>query len=419
MRGSEMKKHYSDTAVSGTTGGESSAPSKETPVAKRSLLPASIRTCPYCRRLGSAAHIMRCGQEIVSCPDCGVGVEAAKLGAHAAYTCSKRTKTTPCLGCGASFSPFDMREHLMNACPGSRFLCAGCGQTFLTATEYVTHLYSPEEGCRVVTPEAKRGEELPFPIETKEANGKASSGRGSAGNEIMMKVGQGKAPLIVQPPMQLGCPVGASAEPRSLNAVEVEVDEHESNSMRRASETVTPMPRQNLSKFLRQREVSPHRCGKSLDDGRNVQGARLSPAVGTSGHSLSRDREHLNSKQTPTSVPGGHFHARSRRFMKELQDQHDTMTKARQMYYHTVVASAPRLATAELRARRIEKEKPRAVTPYTALHAMQQPKKSDGLLRHGMARGIRGASAHQPPRRHASCPPGRRLSTTLMPAKKS
>ncbi|EKF38137.1 hypothetical protein MOQ_001658 [Trypanosoma cruzi marinkellei] len=414
-----MKKNYSDTAASGTTGGESSAPSKETSVAKRSLLPASIRTCPYCRRLGSAAHIMRCGQEIVNCPDCGVGVEAAKMGAHAAYTCSKRTKTTPCLGCGASFSPFDMREHLMNACPGSRFLCAGCGQTFLTATEYVTHLYSPDEGCRVVTPETKQGEKLPLPTEKKVSDGKARNGRCCVGNEIMMSVGQGKAPLIVQPPVQLGCPVvGVTTEPRPLSAEEVEEEEHDSKSMRHASETVVPMPRQNLSKFLRQREASPHRCVKSLDDGRNVQEARLSPAVGMSRHSLSRDREHLTSKQPSTSAPGGHFHVRSRRFMKDLKDQHDTMTRARQMYYRTVVASAPRLATAELRARRVEKEPHRAVTPNPTLHAMQLPRKSDGLLRHGMTRGIRGASAHQPARRHSSCPPGRRLSTTLVSTKK-
>ncbi|RNF07871.1 hypothetical protein TraAM80_03129 [Trypanosoma rangeli] len=405
-----MQKFLSDTVASGTTGGESSDPSKETPVAKKLQLPTSIRVCPYCRRLGPAAHIMRCGQEMLSCPECGAAVEAAKLNAHLAYVCSMRDAPTPCVGCGVAISLLDMRAHLLGVCQGNLFPCAGCSQTFLTSAEYVMHVYSLESSCRVRTPDDK-GKQKPLPREvTERAEGKASKKDGGVEGAILMPLGQGKAPLVVHPPVLLRRPAAVDTEP--LPADEAE-EEYQSRQVRQTSEKLKGSPRQHLTKFLRQRDTSPPPTRTLLEGSGSAPNVHRAATSDRRHHSFARDAGPLALKGIHASASGGHFHARSRAFLKELQGRCEMAQGARQRYSHTVLASAPRLATAELHAKRMENDQQEGVAPKLALHEINSLRRRDALLRPYKVGTTVGAPAHRPQRQNASCPPGHRISAGL------
>ncbi|ESL09437.1 hypothetical protein TRSC58_02840 [Trypanosoma rangeli SC58] len=408
--GGGMQKFHSDTVASGTTGGESSAPSKETPVVKKLQLPTSIRVCPYCRRLGSAAHIMRCGQEMLSCPECGAAVEAAKLNAHLAYICSTRNTATPCVGCGAAISLLDMRAHLLGACQGNRFLCAGCSQTFLTSAEYVMHVYSLESSCRVHTPDDKE-KQKPLPHEvTERAGGKASKKDGAVEGAILMPLGQGKAPLVVHPPVLLRRPAAVDTETLPVDGAE---EEYQSKSVGRTPEKLARSPRQHLTKFVRQRNASPPPTRTALEGNGSAPNVHCAATSDRRHQSVARDAGPLASKGTQASASSGHFHARSRAFLKELQGRRDMAHGARQKYSHIVLASGPRLATAELHAKRMEKEQQEGVAPKLALHEIHPLRTRDALLRPYKVGNTAGAPAHRLQRHNASCPPGHRSSAGL------
>lgn len=149
-------KSHSYAAASGTTCGTSSASSKATSVGVLNALPKSMRKCPYCYRFGSSEHIQRCGQQEVSCIECGSLMRVSLLDAHVMYHCEKRDKLTKCIGCGSFFLPADLRDHLMSSCRGSSFLCDFCHQTFLTPAEYAMHLYNMPDPCRKVVEKKKK-----------------------------------------------------------------------------------------------------------------------------------------------------------------------------------------------------------------------------------------------------------------------
>lgn len=343
---SSVQKSQSETVRSGTTCGESSVTSKSTSASKRPSLPASIRRCPYCTRFGSAAHILRCGQQEMSCLDCGAVMQAVRLSAHAAYECAEREKLTPCVGCASLFCPLDLREHLTDGCPASSFPCGVCGKTFLTSAEYATHLYILPDPCRRA-PVVEQSKESRSPVkETPLTDSPVQKKCDQSKKGGMLIKHNGKT--LYADVQQLQC-TRRDATQESCPRVGAAEAEEPSKCLGRVSNSSGASPQRHLSKFTQAVELPPKPPRETVQHvvysppSREARAQRRPP-----------DCEHLpvGLRRPAAAAPGG-FSRRSRQILRALQA---AGAAQRPKYRRPVVAEAPRLATAELQQRRAERQ---------------------------------------------------------------
>ncbi|KEG06566.1 hypothetical protein DQ04_13321000 [Trypanosoma grayi] len=412
-----------EVSVTVPNGAASAAPVGETKavVPNKLLLPASVRTCPYCRRLGSAAHIVRCGKELVNCPDCGAEMEAAKLSAHAMYGCEKRHSDVTCVGCGALFPPAALREHLKNECKADQFRCAACSQVFFTAGEYVTHAYATPNGCRRA-PAAVHGVVGTQPTGQRPRG--SSRGRSShVGVEVKTPVQErnGNATLRSAQPHAEN-PRNEGSERR----IDLTEEECRGRGVMRVSDGPTASPHRHPSRFTRRpvsdTTTSPLRPGRVHSEHETESIPRRESAPGKSRpthHSLLGDHSHAANARSGAVGTGTHFHKRSKGFLKELQERREVARGARHRYHPTALPIAPRLATAELQTKRHANPQPGHNTQQAALQLAptggNTPRgrlMGDSNCRNETVGSSGSGARGNPTVRPKSCPPARRPSAT-------
>ncbi|KAH9600981.1 hypothetical protein LSM04_005174 [Trypanosoma melophagium] len=464
------------TTTSGATTARSSTP-------KKSLLPASIRTCPYCRHLGSTAHIARCAQKDVQCSFCGTLMPAAQIGAHTTYACEERLTIVACVGCGVEIPRMEMIEHLRTLCTGSQFRCEKCQQLFLTPAEYAMHATTIITGCPLAV-KAQKEEEKEKEREEKEEKKKQHEQE----QQSQKKPQPQKQPLKEQKPkqktsestqsnvygtehavvkvkrrgttasttsihtpkatytnniMETVVPSTPEARPCTEEVVDVQIQDSKNNvslskqkidnsasrvqeshpcpilteedclakTVARISENRGGSPARHPSKFTQVKEKIPYNPAAAYKEMKlNGSSSVHKPMRERQAQCLeathySRERNRVNPMHSMWSMPVTNLHKQSRGLLKELQERREALQNSKQRYSNIVSAAAPRLATAELQAKRSQQQNQKQQQP-------EREEEGDLGLRNRTIRTSQGAAAKGLIPRYKSCPPDRRRYMT-------